>query len=75
MNKHRNLGNFFHSVQGTKETIGTFNKFVFMADGNRVEIVNEESGVWLDNTWYSNVYSFEEGYRKKAKVQRKTFRG
>lgn len=45
-----------------------FNKLVFMTDNGHFEIFNEGSGRWLSRTmWTSNTYSFEEGYRSKAK--------
>lgn len=65
LTRHMNLPNLFSNMHGMIPSIGTFNKFVFMADGNRVEIVNEQAGDWQDNVWYSNTYSFEKGYRQK----------
>ena len=70
LNKHRNLYNLFDSVHEAAPGMGTFNKFLFMADGNRVEIINEAAGEWIDNKWYSNVYSFEQGYRFKQAAQK-----
>jgi predicted glutamine amidotransferase len=79
LHKHRNLHNLFESVHGEAPAMGTFNKFVFMADGNRVEIVNEDAGEWIDNMWYSNTYSFEKGYRvnqaAKATAQKQFLTG
>ena len=65
INKHHTIDTLLDSVHGEAPAMGTFNKFVFMADGNHVEIVNEDAGVWMENRWYSNTYSFEKGYRAK----------
>lgn len=39
------------------EAIGRYNKFVFLYDNGQAAIVNEDSGVWRDDVWYSN-YTF-----------------
>lgn len=75
LHKDRNLTRFFDNVHGQAPAMGSFNKFVFMADGNRVEIVNEEAGYWMDNMWYSNVYSFETGYRAQQALTSRRFLG
>lgn len=53
-------------INNMANKIKAFNKLVFMNDNGDVRIVNAKSGFTKDGIWYSNDYSFIEGYRKKA---------
>lgn len=44
--------------------VNTFDKLLFMHSSGKVTFVNDQKGSWIDGVWYSNTYSFEEGYRK-----------
>lgn len=54
---------FLHKLE---RFIGTPNKLVLMASDGRTFILNENQGRYIDDIWYSNVYSLEVGYRAKA---------
>ena len=49
--------------------VGANNKLVFLYDNKEYFIMNESSGIWEDDIWYSNSYSCEVGdwYRNKNK--------
>lgn len=76
----RTLPKNFYDCKKTKyylkeigKTVGTSNKFVIMSK-NMVHIVNEESGHWLDDIWYSN-YSYlpySYSYKTSSSISLKT---
>jgi predicted glutamine amidotransferase len=68
--KFQNIRTLVNHMHGMIPTVGDFNKFVLMNE-NSVEIINETAGTWRDRIWYSNVYSFEPGYREKKRTQKK----
>jgi len=68
--KFQNIRTFLNHMHGIIPAVGTFNRFVFMNE-SQVEIINESAGTWRDGIWYSNVYSFEPGYREKTKQNKK----
>lgn len=47
--------------KGILNEIGATNKLVFLYDDKQYYIVNESSGIWEDNIWYSNSYSCKVG--------------
>lgn len=63
---------FSHSVQSKmRSKIGNHNRIVFMTDDGSVRIFNREAGVEDSDFWFSNAYSFENGYRTKKTVSNK----
>ena len=52
-------------LSNMERVIKSWNKLLFLfADGNAL-IVNEKAGVWRDNIWFSNTYSFDKDWRIK----------
>lgn len=52
------------------------NRLLFMDSRGEITLVNESAGEWIDGVWYSNVYSFQPGFRdpkpRKKKPQQAT---
>jgi hypothetical protein len=46
--------------------IGAGNKFVIMDAGMQFHVVNDYSGYWVDNVWYSNDYSLSRALEDKC---------
>lgn len=59
---------FLTALKQMKSHVTTIDKLLFMNSDGEVKIVNEDKGSWIDGVWYSNIYSFEPGYRKASTV-------
>lgn len=42
---------------------GFTNRLLFMTSAGEITLVNESAGKWIDGVWYSNLYSFQPGFR------------
>lgn len=54
--------NYIHKLENT---ITKPNKMVFMTNDGRIFFVNKHLGKEINGIWYSNIYSIQNGYRKK----------
>lgn len=55
-----------NSMEYIRSQVGSFNKLVFLDSSGEFHFINEKAGVVLGKFWYSNTYSFKEGYRDSA---------
>ncbi len=61
---------FNESLRTMKNHVTVGNKLLFMDSHGGVTFVNEDQGSWIDDIWYSNLYSFEDDYREtQADIQ------
>lgn len=46
-----------HLLREYSREIGTYNKLAFMSGQGKINLINEETGLWFKGVWYSNLYS------------------
>lgn len=56
---HNNFGDsdvVIAAKENIGKDIGAYNKLVFLWEGGKTCIVNEEQGTWVEGVWFSNTY-------------------
>lgn len=56
------------TMEYLRSQVGAFNKLVFLDSLGDFHFINHKAGVTLGKFWFSNTYSFQEGYRDKAEA-------